>query len=65
MHELKIYNSGARSMGRVLDVLETSLEKIEADPKLVYCEIYIMNIFHDFVEELIPFKNYLQRQVKY
>ena len=61
-HKLKNYNWGARLMGRVLNVLETSLEKIEADPKLAYSEIYMMNIFHELVEELPPFKDYLQHQ---
>ena len=61
-HTLKEYNWGARSMGRVLDVLEASLEKIKADPKLIYSEIYMMNIFQEFIEELPPLKEYLKHE---
>ena len=47
-------------MGRVLDTIHEKLGEIIAFPSLFLSEQYMMNIFSEYANELLPFKEYLQ-----
>ena len=55
-HTLKQYNWGARSMGRVLDILEMKLDEIHNNCDLIVNMEYMMGLFQELVDELPPFK---------
>ena len=59
-HTLQEYNWGARSMGRIVDILEMKLVEINQTVDLVLDQNYMMGLFDDIVEELPPFKEYLK-----
>jgi len=42
-------------MGKVIDILEMSLEKISKDGKLILNEDFMIDIFKPFRDELKPF----------
>ena len=57
-HQFKAYNRGAADMAQVLDTVNDSATKIQSDPKLVHDKDFMMNIFQDYHDELLPFKEY-------
>ena len=63
-HTLATYNWSERSMGRALDLLEQAMEKVDENGEnrpgeLMLEESFMMGIFHELTEELLPFKEYL------
>ena len=54
-HTLGKYNWGARSMGRVLDILEEKMDQIQQDHLLVLSKNYMMGFFSELMDELPPF----------
>ena len=59
-HTLKEYKWGARSMGRIFDILETRLEEIKSESALFVNRDYMMGLFKEVVDEIPPFKEYLE-----
>ena len=67
-HELKDFPVGdppeeqwcTQLMGRVLDTLHEKLGEIIAFHYLFLSEQYMMNLFSEYANDLLPFKNYLQ-----
>ena len=59
-HTLKEYNWSIRSMGRALDILESSLHAIISDHKLILNKTFMMDIFSSLREELPPFHDFLE-----
>ena len=54
-------------MSRVLNIFYQKIQLIEANPRLVLSEIFLMTIFSDLIAELPPFRDYwvhLYRQKK-
>ena len=58
-HKLAHHNWGARSIGRVFDILPTALNNILDDITLIHDRSTMMFIFQDIVEELPEFKVFL------
>ena len=58
-HKLAHHNWGARSIGRVFDILHTALNNILDDITLIHDKSTMMFIFQDIVEELPEFKAFL------
>ncbi len=56
--QLAEYKWGPVSMGRALDTLREAMLKVEANPRVVLSEVFMMGIFNEFYEELPPFKEY-------
>ena len=61
-HTLGQYNWGARSMGKVLDILEETMNKIHANHSLVLSKEYMMAIFVELHNELPPFEEFWQHK---
>ena len=61
-HTLGQYNWGARSMGRVLDILEETMNEIHANHSLILSKEYMMAIFVDLHNDLPPFKEFWQNK---
>ena len=59
-HKLAEYDWSVRSMGRAADMLQTALEAIEADPHLFLDQDFMFGIFDKLIDELPPFKAYLE-----
>ena len=59
-HLLGPFDWSARSMGRVVDKLETLLPQVVGDGALFLDEGFMMSIFDEFVSELPPFKQFLK-----
>ena len=59
-HTLKEYKWGARSMGRIFDILETRLEEIKSESALFVNRDYMMGLFKEVVDEIPPFEEYLK-----
>ena len=57
-HTLGKYKWGARSMGRVLDILEQKLTEIKGDSSLILNKDYMMGLFVNLQDELPPFKTF-------
>ena len=45
-----------RSMGRIVDELETVIEAIEEEGGIILKEVFMMIIFQGIIDELPPFK---------
>ena len=58
-HKLASHNWGARSIGRVFDILHTALNNILDDITLIHDKSTMMFIFQDIDEELPDFKAFL------
>ena len=58
-HALGECNWSVRSMGRIIDTLEAKMMELEGDPAKHADEGFMMNIFGVFIQELKPFKEYL------
>ena len=63
-HELAEHNWGARSMGRVADLLHSACSDILNDLSLIHDRSYVMHIFDELAEELPPFRDYLKLMFK-
>ena len=61
-HTLGKYNWGARSMGRVLDILEEKMDEIEQDHLLVLSKDYMMGLFSELMDELPPFREFWEHK---
>ena len=61
-HLLGQYNWGARSMGRVLDILEESMDEINTNHSLILSKDYMMGIFVELHDELPPFKEFWEHK---
>ena len=59
--DLKEYEWGPMSMGRVLDTLEASMIYLSKHPDKILDEKYMMNIFKEYIDELPPFKEYWEQ----
>ena len=59
--DLKEYDWGPMSMGRVLDTLEASMVYLADHPEKMLDEKYMMNIFKEYIDELPPFKKYWEQ----
>ena len=57
-HTLQEYGWGARSMGRVVDILEEKLEGLMNNPDLIVNETHMSGLFNEVIEELPPFKDF-------
>ena len=57
-HTLGKYKWGARSMGRVLDILEQKLTEIKGDSSLILNKDYMMGLFANLHDELPPFRKF-------
>ena len=57
-HKLSNYGWGVRSMSRVLNIFYQKIQLIEANPRLVLSEIFMMRIFSELIAELPPFTDY-------
>ena len=57
-HTLQKYGWGARSMGRVVDILEEKLEGLMNNPDLIVNETHMSGLFNEVIEELPPFKDF-------
>ena len=58
-HELKMYNWGYISLGKVLDKLKLDLESIVVDPLLIHDEDFMMGMMNEWADEVPPFRDYL------
>ena len=58
-HKIAHHNWGARSIGRVFDILHTALNNILDDITLIHDKSTMMFIFQDIVQELPEFKEFL------
>ena len=65
LHKLSNYNWSVRSMGRVVDLLETALESIENNGNLILDEAFMMGIFDELLHMLPPFAEYLEHIYKH
>ena len=54
-HDLVKHNWGARSMGRVVDILHDACTHLLEDIKLFHDKSYMIHIFDEIVEELPEF----------
>ena len=45
-------------MGRVVNILESSLEKVVLDKELILNEMFMIDIFKELRDELQPFYEY-------
>ena len=63
-HTLGQYNGGTRSMGRVLNILEETMNKIHANHSLILSKEYMMAIFVELHNELPPFEEFWQHKFK-
>ena len=61
-HELKEYNWGYISMGKVLDKLKIDLEAIVDEPELIHDESFMMGLMEEWADEVPPFREYLTHQ---
>ena len=59
-HELAERNWGARSMGRVVDILHDACTHLLEDIKLFHDESYMMHIFDEIADELPEFRAFLK-----
>ena len=59
-HTLQNHGWGARSMGLVLDILETKLDEIRQDGGLILNQGYMLGLFDTIVEDLTPFQEFLE-----
>jgi hypothetical protein len=59
-HLLAEYDWSERSMGRAADLLEKALESIVDDATLIRNEEFMYGIFWELMEELPPFKEFLE-----
>ena len=59
-HELSDCNWGVRSMGRVIDMLETKMMEIQQNSSLFTNEDFMMNLFSELVFELPSLQEYLE-----
>ena len=61
-HELAHRQWGARSMGRVFDIMHTAFNDILDDLDLIHNKQFMMGMFEELAEELPEFKDYLTHQ---
>ena len=61
-HKLAVYQWGARSMGRAVDMLYDACQSIMDEPVLIHDESFMMHIFDDLLEELPEFSEYLKSE---
>jgi hypothetical protein len=58
-HELKQYNDwGPISMSRVIDTLHDKMSELSTSPHLIEDENFMMNIFSEYLDEIVPFREY-------
>ena len=57
-HKLGDYNWGVVCMGRALDIFHKMVFKIIERPALVVCEVDMMSIFGELLENFPPFKEW-------
>ena len=58
-HRLKEYkNWGPPSMARVIDTLRENMNAISEKPELILNEQFMIDIFKEYREELLPFQAY-------
>ena len=57
--DLAKFGFGLHDMARVADMLETAMEVVANDGSKMLDEDFIMNIFQDIVDQVDPFKEYL------
>ncbi|KAL7552655.1 hypothetical protein ACHAWF_015887 [Thalassiosira exigua] len=58
-HELRKFEWGPMSMGRVLDTLEKKMVQLSRSPAKITDESFMMSMFDEFINELPPLKKYL------
>ena len=58
-HKLAHRKWGARSMGRVVDILHTTCGHLLDDMKKIHDKTFMMNLFDDIAEEIPEFKEFL------
>ena len=51
-------------MGRVLDTLDAAMLQIKKEPSKILKEKFMMHIFDEFINELPPFKDYMNLMFK-
>ena len=61
-HNLGQYKWGARSMGRVLDIIEESMDEINTNHSLILSKDYMMAIFVELHDELPPFNGFCENR---
>ena len=59
-HELANYDWSVRSMGRVVDTLETKMVEFQQEPSNFINDSFMMHVFDEFVEELPPLKEHIE-----
>ena len=57
-HELREFEWGPMSMGRVIDTLESKMMELASSPEKINDEAFMMGIFQEYIEELPPMKEY-------
>ena len=57
-HKLKDHNWGVRSMSKALNVFYEKLQIIQANPRIVLSESFMMSLFGGIMANLPPFKDY-------
>jgi len=61
-HKLAHHEWGARSMGRVFDIMHTAFNDILDDLDLIHDKTFMMGMFDELTEELPEFKAFLTHQ---
>ena len=59
-HLLKDSDWSIRSMGKAIDLLEVALMKIENDGQLFLSHQFMMEIFKEIADTVVPFRTYIQ-----
>ena len=57
-HLLAEYNWSIRSMGGVIDILKSDLNKIVQDKEFILDEMFMVDIFKELRDKLQPFHEY-------